>query len=635
MNNQSSSNNALSNHLHTLRIASIIIQILIIVLILCPIVTLFFIGDVNLFELFLDEEVDLPIIVPIMLAMSGIGIISGTLMVIFPTHLKGYQKSYYKKSNYILSFISNLCITGFLLYLWSLFIDSDGFAKFNTMGFLLIFACIISTVILTVIIFSPKKNENVSSKKNTVPSPAVTPVRPQRNTVILSDRSSLSAYLERGYIFLEDGEWDKAAEYMETVLDNDPKCSEAYLGLLMIDMRVRYREDLKKCEFPFDANINYEKILKFGNEDIITELAGYIDIIKASIEESLLEDNYSAGVNLMSSATSEKSYLSAIHFFEKIKGYKDSDILAQECHNRIKEIRIEQQLKDKLYSEKTEQTRKKIKKAVIIVSSIVCVVIAFVIVLNTVIIPNTKYNDAIALMDAGNIVEAYEALIALNGYKDSVTKANSIYDKYRLEMLKRANVGDYVFFGTYEQDNNTSNGKEDIEWLVLEVKDGKALAISKYAIDCKQYNTSYTDVTWETCSLRKWLNNDFINTAFSDDEKAMIPTVTTSVDGKNEYSTNPGNETQDQIFLLSISEADKYFTSDTARQCKPTDYAVAEGAYVNSDNGNCLWWLRSPGKNLDLAATRILYDGSVFEYGYVVNYTDGAVRPALWIDLSE
>lgn len=70
-------------------------------------------------------------------------------------------------------------------------------------------------------------------------------------------------------------------------------------------------------------------------------------------------------------------------------------------------------------------------------------------------------------------------MVALDGYKDSVDKAGAIYDKYKVEKLKVAKAGDYVFFGAYEQDNNTSNGKEDVEWLVLEVKDGKALVISK------------------------------------------------------------------------------------------------------------------------------------------------------------
>ena len=252
--------------------------------------------------------------------------------------------------------------------------------------------------------------------------------------------------------------------------------------------------------------------------------------------------------------------------------------------------------------------------------------------MNTVIIPNSKYNNAIALMEAGNVVEAYEALIALDGYKDSADKANSIYDQYKVEKLKIAKAGDYVFFGAYEQDNNTSNGKEDVEWLVLEVKDGKALVISKYALDCKPYNTSYTDVTWETCTLRKWLSNDFLGSAFSTEEKAMIPTVAVSADKNPDYSTNPGNATQDQVFLLSITEFNKYFSSDSARQCKPTDYAVANGAW-ESDSGNCWWWLRSPGLTQNGAAN-VNNDGDVSELGNHVDYDDRAVRPALWIDLN-
>ena len=201
-----------------------------------------------------------------------------------------------------------------------------------------------------------------------------------------------------------------------------------------------------------------------------------------------------------------------------------------------------------------------------------------------------------------------------------------------LEKLKIAKVGDYVFFGAYEQDNNTSNGKEDVEWLVLKVKDGKALVISKYALDCMPYNTSYTDVTWETCTLRKWLNNDFLGAAFSADEKSMIPAVTVSADKNPEYSTNPGNTTQDQVFLLSITEANKYFSYDNARQCKPTDYAVANGVSVNSSNGNCWWWLRSPGRYDQDFAAEVSSGG--FEINTCVNGGSDAVRPALWIDLN-
>ena len=256
--------------------------------------------------------------------------------------------------------------------------------------------------------------------------------------------------------------------------------------------------------------------------------------------------------------------------------------------------------------------------------------------MNTVIIPNGKYNDAIALMDAGKYSEAISAFEALDGYKDSVNKIEecnvNIYGEEVWNKVKSVNVGDVYKFGSYEQDNNKSNGQEDIEWLVLEKDGTKIRVVSKYALDCRPYNTSYTDVTWETCTLRKWLNNDFLGSAFSANEKAMIPTVTVSADKNPDYNTNPGNAMQDQVFLLSITEANKYFSSDSARQCKPTDYAVANGAW-ESDSGNCWWWLRSPGFSQDLAAS-VYFVGNVDEFGIYVDDDDYAVRPALWIDLN-
>lgn len=194
-------------------------------------------------------------------------------------------------------------------------------------------------------------------------------------------------------------------------------------------------------------------------------------------------------------------------------------------------------------------------------------------------------------------------------------------------------VGDYIRFGTYEQDNDTSNGKEAIEWLVLEVKDGKALVISKYVLDNKLIlENQQINFAWETCTLRAWLNNDFINAAFTSDEKAAIPTVTVSADKNPDYDTNPGNATQDKVFLLSIPEANSYFDSDIARQCKPTAYAIANGAHVNSSNGNCRWWLRSPG-GYQASAAIVGSEGDTDEYGYDVYWCVCGVRPALWIDL--
>ena len=209
-----------------------------------------------------------------------------------------------------------------------------------------------------------------------------------------------------------------------------------------------------------------------------------------------------------------------------------------------------------------------------------------------------------------------------------VDAVNSIYEQEK--KLANANVGDYITFGTYEQDNDTSNGQEDIEWLVLAKENDRLLVISRYALDCQPYNTEDTDVTWETCTLRTWLNNDFLNAAFSSAEQAMIPTVTVSADKNPWHSTDPGNATQDKVFLLSVTEADKYFETDSERKCKLTAYAEAQGA--DTMNGwSYGWWLRSPGSNQAFAAL-VGDEGDNDLYSFV----DGdcfAVRPAIWIDL--
>jgi hypothetical protein len=189
-----------------------------------------------------------------------------------------------------------------------------------------------------------------------------------------------------------------------------------------------------------------------------------------------------------------------------------------------------------------------------------------------------------------------------------------------------------IKFGSYEQDNKKSNGKEDIEWMVLDIQDGRAFVISKKILDYQPYHKTNTNVTWETCSLRKWLNEDFLEEAFSDVEKAMIPTVTVKADKNPKYGTDPGNPTHDKIYLLSIPEAYTYF-GNSAANCKATEYALDRGTHANSMSGDCWWWMRSPGKHQNYAAG---YHNGIdpITCGSEVNSTISSFRPVLWIDLN-
>lgn len=221
-------------------------------------------------------------------------------------------------------------------------------------------------------------------------------------------------------------------------------------------------------------------------------------------------------------------------------------------------------------------------------------------------------------------VSTIESSAPASGEKTSVSSSER-------SPLSNAQVGSYVYFGSYEQDNNNSNGKENIEWLVLEKEDNRMLVISKYALDFQPYNDTWTEVTWETCSLRKWLNGKFLDAAFSTEEKNSIISSTVSADYNPKYDTPPGNNTTDKVFLLSITEANKYFSSDSARQCQGTAYCYAQGA-DESSNGNCWWWLRSPGYSSDTAAD-VREVGYVSKEGEAVHIDRDAVRPALWINL--
>ena len=585
------------------------------------------------------------------------------------------------------------------------------------------------------------------------------PQQAEKETVVIGGNANIAPLLKRAFMFLEDGEWTRADEFCEQVLNQDPENAQAYLGKLMAELNVRRQEELPNCAQPFDNSNNYQKAVRFGSDEIADILSGYITHINDRNENERLTSIYNQATNAMNVANTESAYKSAAEIFKTVPGFKDADALAGQClekaeichkdaiyatarskmtgdrragyedaikifrtiigwkdtdeqidvcQRKIEEIetgiyeraasamnvadtevaykavadtfktipgfkdadalaeqcleKAETYRKDEIYAsaksqmisesitgyetaiktfsriagwkdadeqinvcqrkieeikekeeadriehERQEEERriaaekaaKKRKKIIAIVTPIIVACIAFVITLIMVIIPNQQYKEAIGK------------------YSDSI---------------KVASVGDTIKFGHYEQDNNSSNGKEEIEWIVL-AKDGdKVLVISKYALDNQQYNSSFSSVTWETCSLRKWMNGSFLNSAFDSGEQKLIQKSTVTADQNPSYSTSPGNNTTDKVFLLSITEVNKYLSSYPARKCAPTDYAKAQGAHENSDTGNCWWCLRTSGGSRYYVA-EVSHIGSVDDNGNSVD-SRRAVRPALCINLN-
>ncbi len=200
------------------------------------------------------------------------------------------------------------------------------------------------------------------------------------------------------------------------------------------------------------------------------------------------------------------------------------------------------------------------------------------------------------------------------------------------DSLRDAAAGDIVIFGRYEQDNDTENGAEPIEWIVLEADGESVILISRYGLEALPFNTVWIHITWETCSLREWLNGEFISSAFTLEEEEFLEERKVVADINPVYYTYPGRNTQDRVFLPSIREIDLYFASDEERICEPTPYAEAKRS-LHTGSGNSWWWLRSPGYVENCAAC-VDMSGSINYVGRGVNLAYVIVRPVIALRVS-
>ena len=248
-------------------------------------------------------------------------------------------------------------------------------------------------------------------------------------------------------------------------------------------------------------------------------------------------------------------------------------------------------------------------------------------------------------------------------------------------------IGETVIFGRYEQDNDTTNGAEPIEWQVADIIDDRALLISSYVLDNISYNEpvgingdrNLVSLPWPQSDIYSWLNDDFASSAFTDDEFKRI--IDTSAYADTDSSGR--KEVIGSVFLLSYEEAVKYFELETVTiksdnenesdnelyfsnkaLCKPTAYAIEESVeaeeFLQEDADEMLelgfncssevigntyadYWLRS-SYNWDSwftaegHAVRINTKGS-FDKNYV-SLANGkekrnGVRPCVWITLGE
>ena len=228
------------------------------------------------------------------------------------------------------------------------------------------------------------------------------------------------------------------------------------------------------------------------------------------------------------------------------------------------------------------------------------------------------------------------------GLKNPVTASNGV------------TTWDCVYFGNYYQSDATGNTKDPIKWRVLSVDGDDAFLMADQNLDAKPYNTFFTSVTWETCTLRSWLNgygasdnveetdyssNNFLNTAFTAEERAAIRQTAVVNEDNPYYGTEGGNDTQDKVYLLSIAEASNaeygfnstFDTKSKTRVSTNTAYTAGKSG-MNSVGAADDWWLRSPGFD-SYGASEVYHGGYGSDNINNVHSESVAVRPALHLNL--
>lgn len=205
-------------------------------------------------------------------------------------------------------------------------------------------------------------------------------------------------------------------------------------------------------------------------------------------------------------------------------------------------------------------------------------------------------------------------------------------------------VGGTITFGRYK-------------WIVLSIYKDMMLLLSEEVLAVnKPYNDRYNIVTWKTCSLRAWLNNDFLFEEFTQKEQERIVLAKNVTENNPWYETTGGEDTDDKIILLTVNDVVRYFGDSGHLKKRPNNQWIDESieagkSYAIDDKYNekrrakykdeaTWWWLRTPGLS-GYKAAYVNVDGIIFIGGETVSDDGGSscvgirpgVRPAIWVHI--
>ena len=497
------------------------------------------------------------------------------------------------------------------------------------------------------------------------------------------------ALLDRAMFALEDGEFDKADEFVEQLLNINARNAQAYIYKLMVERKVRSEDKLADEKTELENSPNYTKAMRFGDDAIKEKLNRW----SASVKETVSYNNKTA---LLKQSEKEYKQAKSIEDFKTILNnlmsilpFEEADNLIQKCEERIawlkdydeKLIRANErinQLREEYKKNEADLKELQAKKykaecAIVRIKDEIAEYRRGIImrehtlsnlnklfaskqraeIQNEIDWHNGKIEDAERKIQENETIlqglntidlpseQEQDYQIANIYFEEGLFgKAVQIWQRIRHykdtdELMNRDEVWPVVYqsmtidcLTEKTVELGIEPGKkaaEPIKWLVLATDDNGYLLVSEKALNCITYSSSIKAGDWNVSEIRKWLNERFYYMAFSDNEKSIIRLTKTS-------NANMPNQTEDKVFLLSEEEIQLYIKEENDSswlKCEPSEFAVMNGAgYGNLST--CWWWTRTTCEK------NIFYAKTVDSFGKISQESKdkkgGGVRPAIWIN---
>ncbi|MDO5295370.1 MAG: DUF6273 domain-containing protein [bacterium] len=472
---------------------------------------------------------------------------------------------------------------------------------------------------------------------------------------------------------LQDGFFLIADKKCDALLKNDPRHARAHLGKLLAALQCRSTAALAVSDPSFGENYHFQQALRYATPELQRELKSYLQAaadlqtVKAgpsaqpstaqsSISpvnglkhntssraasswkqrwHSFLGHNYAkyyvgAAIFLMAIPSgmlvgsplshdreyrAAKQYMQAANYeqasqaFSSLHGYKDSAGLADQCrYEYARQLQQAGQFSHaKVQYDSLADYRDSVQRSQECLAAI-----------------ESAYQQALSTLDRQEWTQAKQNLTEISGYRDSQQLIHKCDSGLLLQKIGNTPVGQSFCLGAYIA--RAGEQPQPLEWRVLQNDKHDVLAVTVRGIDYLTYSDSPMGQTWQYSAVRRWLNGEFLQEAFTESERLCLADAHIITRDNPQFNT-PGCATYDKVFLLSIEEAQRYFRDDDDRVCKATDYANNLSDWQYADQTNW-WWLRSPGRSLSYASI-VSQEGAIDYLSYQETANRGLVRPAI------